>query len=810
MKNWPIGKQLLLGIGVIFVLVIVLAVLNITGLARISKYVTISTNTNNLIKEVRQARIITKDFIMREDKKYISDMHALVEETEENIAVTKAMLKAESDRQLLDNINDNLADFASHFDMLVEAHDQEVDSNEQMVVAGRLLQHESEALQDDQEQKMIRGLRAGHGHGSLRSRFEKVGATVHIVEAGQHARQAEKNFALRHDEKYVKEVHEWMNLLIDTAEATLATMTDQANIDQLNEIERSAKAYLAAFDSNVDAQHMQTEAVLGIRNSARIFTEHAEEMRAISHEKMESTEANTSVLVLVFSIIVLVIGSFVTWIVSRALGGGIRRLIEQASHIVSEVVNGRLEARADPDLVGIDFRDVAQGVNDIIDEFVGPINLMGEYIDRISKGDMPPKITDTYNGDFNKLKDNLNQCIDALTAMLADVTGLVQAALAGQLSTRANASKHEGDYEQIVKGINEMLEAVVTPVNEAMEVMAGMAGKDMTLRLTGNYKGDLNEFKQNINNAADNLDDALAQVSTAVEQIAAAAGQISTGSQTLAEGSSEQASSLEEVASSLEEINALTVGNADNAKEGSSLARQALDNVEKGNAAMTQMNDAMQNISTSAVETGKILKTIDEIAFQTNLLALNAAVEAAHAGEAGKGFAVVAEEVKNLAMRSAEAARNTSELIEESMKNTDSGTRIVEQVSQSFGEIRGSFEKVNNIVSEISAASDEQAQGVSQVNSAITELNSLTQHNAANAEESASASEELTGQSGELDGMVAEFNLSQGSRRRGGGRSDRRHQPKQIEHKKDDDMLEISPDKVLPLDDVGDDDFKDF
>ncbi|MCD4651190.1 MAG: hypothetical protein K8S56_05310, partial [Candidatus Cloacimonetes bacterium] len=200
-------------------------------------------------------------------------------------------------------------------------------------------------------------------------------------------------------------------------------------------------------------------------------------------------------------------------------------------------------------------------------------------------------------------------------------------------------------------------------------------------------------------------------------------------------------------------------------------------------------------------------------AFQTNLLALNAAVEAAHAGEAGKGFAVVAEEVKNLALRSAEAAKNTNELIEGSLRNSNAGATIVSEVINSFTEINSSFDKVNSIVQEIAAASDEQSQGITQVNQAVEELNKLTQRNAANAEESAAAAEELSSQSAELKSMANEFELSKSSYGSGIRQTiERRKEPRKITNgkAKPNDMYEIDPSKILPLDEVDEDDFESF
>ncbi len=249
----------------------------------------------------------------------------------------------------------------------------------------------------------------------------------------------------------------------------------------------------------------------------------------------------------------------------------------------------------------------------------------------------------------------------------------------------------------------------------------------------------------------------IADLTEGAEQVASASGQVSSASQSLAEGATEQAAGLEETSSSLEEMSSMTKKNAENAQQANTLSGEAQKAANDGTQSMDKMNQAIQEIQKSSDETAKIIKVIDEIAFQTNLLALNAAVEAARAGEAGKGFAVVAEEVRNLAMRSAEAAKNTSEMIEESVKNAQNGVSISEEVGKVLENIVQSISKTSELVGEIAAASQEQAQGIDQVNTAVSQMDKVTQQNAANAEESASASEELSAQAEQMNTVVQDL-----------------------------------------------------
>jgi ABC-type transporter Mla subunit MlaD len=250
---------------------------------------------------------------------------------------------------------------------------------------------------------------------------------------------------------------------------------------------------------------------------------------------------------------------------------------------------------------------------------------------------------------------------------------------------------------------------------------------------------------------------AITSLSEAAEQVVSASSQVSSASQSLAEGASEQAASIEETSSSLEEMSSMTKQNADNASTADNLMKESKQMVERANGSMTELTQSMEDISKASDETSKIIKTIDEIAFQTNLLALNAAVEAARAGEAGAGFAVVANEVRNLAMRAAEAAKNTSVLIEGTVKKVKEGSELVERTGGAFSEVSKSAAKVAGLVAEIAAASSEQAQGIDQINKAVTEMDKVTQQTAANAEESASASEEMNAQAEQMKEVAGEI-----------------------------------------------------
>ena len=310
-----------------------------------------------------------------------------------------------------------------------------------------------------------------------------------------------------------------------------------------------------------------------------------------------------------------------------------------------------------------------------------------------------------------------------------------------------------------------------------------------------------------------------AGMSEGANQVASASSQVSSSSQSMAEGASEQAASIEETSSSMEEMSSMTKKNSENANHADTLMKEANLVVKTADESMDKLIVSMEEISKASEETSKIIKTIDEIAFQTNLLALNAAVEAARAGEAGAGFAVVAEEVRNLAMRSADAAKNTATLIEDIVQKVSGGSQIVTTTNDAFTQVAENSAKVGDLVAEISEASKEQSNGIEQVNLAITEMDKVVQQNAANAEESASASEEMNAQAEQLKDYVSGLvQLVNGESDQSLSTSGTRT-VKQVSHYSKaskpgnnkmlaHDAKEIRPDQVIPFDD--EEDFKDF
>ena len=461
--------------------------------------------------------------------------------------------------------------------------------------------------------------------------------------------------------------------------------------------------------------------------------------------------ANSSSTVM---IITLIIGVLLAIIIGVALTMSLTKPLSRAVEMIQELGKGHLGMRLkidSQDEIGIMAQTMDKFADDLQTTVVGTMQ-------KIADGDTTMEVSVRDNQD--EIAPALKKTVDALRGLITETKMLAQESINGNLSKRGRPEAFKGAYREIIEGLNQTLDAILTPINEAAAVLEKVAERDMTIRVKGDYKGDHAKIKVALNTTVDNLDTALQQVAQGTEQVSSAGQQISAGSQSLAQGANEQASSLEEVSSSLEEMSSMTKQNAENANQAKGLAGEANNNAAQGKRAMSRMSESINKIKESSDQTAKIVKTIDEIAMQTNLLALNAAVEAARAGEAGRGFAVVAEEVRNLAQRSAEAAKNTANMIEESVKNAEEGVAIAGEVAKSFEAIAGSNAKVDSLIAEIAAASQEQSQGIDQVNTAVAQMDKVTQTNAANSEESASAAEELSSQAEELQNMVAQFTLT--------------------------------------------------
>ena len=457
----------------------------------------------------------------------------------------------------------------------------------------------------------------------------------------------------------------------------------------------------------------------------------------------------------------------------------VNALVADAAMLSKAAVEGKLATRADATKHQGDFRKIVQGVNETLDAVIGPLNVAAEYVDRISKGDIPAKITDNYNGDFNEIKNNLNQAIDAVNALVADAVMLSQAAVEGRLATRADATKHQGDFRKIVQGVNETLDAVIKPVQEGSSTLAVMATGDLTVRMQGDYSGDLQLIKESINKVGASLEDALRKVSEAVSATASASSQISSSTEEMAAGCAGADESggrggqcggrddQDDHGELEEREHCGRDGEAGPGECGSRAARWSMrrcDGMKRiAECGEQERRDGEGARASRRDQIGEIIGVIDDIADQTNLLALNAAIEAARAGEQGRGFAVVADEVRKLAERTTKATKEIAGMIkkiqsdttgavqsmEEGTQEVERGIALADKAGTSLKEIVGVSQKVTDMVTQIAAASEEQSSASEQISKNVEAISKVTSETAQGTQQIARAAEDLEPADGE-------------------------------------------------------------
>ncbi len=602
----------------------------------------------------------------------------------------------------------------------------------------------------------------------------------------------------------------------------------------------------------------------------------------------------------------------------------IAALSGDANMLANAALEGRLDVRADASKHKGAYRKIIEGMNGALDNLIKPLNVAAEYVDRIAKGDIPPKITDEYKGDFNEIKNNLNQLIDnvnnlyqelgvlinaigvgnlsvrgdlskfrgvwneiinsvneimlqvetpiqevlevlkriavndfknkitknfqgiwdelkkntnltiercdstveavkkislgnleqlpeikaigkrcaademvpafiklmeALEAMAEDVRILSESAIEGNLSVRADASKHYGIYKEIVSGFNETLDAVIAPVEEAGEVLNTMATGDLTVKVKGNYKGDHKKLQESINTLVDSFNDLIGRLLNSVETTASAAIQISSTADTMATSAQEQSAQTEEVASAIEQMARTVTENANNAQQTANVARQNREIAKEGGEivelTVSKMSDIarvvkesadnIEKLGESSKQIGEIISVIDDIADQTNLLALNAAIEAARAGEKGRGFAVVADEVRKLAERTTEATKQIAEMIKGIQRDTEiavrmmqngntevtNGIQLADKAGAALKEIVDSSQHLLDMISQIATANEEQAATGEQITKNVAMISEVAQDSSRRVTEIAHSAEDLSRLTDELRELVSQFKIIQ-------------------------------------------------
>ncbi len=435
-------------------------------------------------------------------------------------------------------------------------------------------------------------------------------------------------------------------------------------------------------------------------------------------------------------------------------------LSTELGKVSSAAKRGKLDVRCQHALFTGSWKELTQGVNQIVDQFVKPLENATWYLDHISHGDIPEAITEDYPGDFQKIKDSVNRCIDTINRIVSETDQLIQSAHQGVLQTNTNLEAFEGKWRDIISGLEQLFITIAQPIQSTRHVMERVARGELNETMTGHFQGEFLDLKNSVNSTIEQLKTTISDIQSASNIILEASNDVVSGNNSLSARTENQASSLEETAASIEQLTGTISNTAANAQKAESLAKTSQENANEGGIIVHQAIDAMSAISESSNKIRQIIGVIDEIAFQTNLLALNASVEAARAGEQGRGFAVVATEVRTLAGRSASAAKEIRDLIQDSVNRVETGSELVNQSGETLDTITKSIEELVEIFSEITVATREQSMGLNQINQAVAEIDDITQQNAALAEQTSAATASMKDQAIAMSQKLSFFKLS--------------------------------------------------
>lgn len=728
-----------------------------------------------------EAQILTlrkheKDFLMRKDMKYFEKFQQVNNSLNGNVlALQSLLLDKNSDTQALKKLQQSLQGYSAAFKQLVEAY-QNVGLDHKSGLQGSLR-------------------KAVHNIESQLKTLNKTDLTADML----MLRRREKDFLLRFDLKYLDKFNQ------DVAAFERSLLESDLMETQKREILAGLLQYQNDFKKMVDGY-----VVLGIDSEQGLRGE----MRSAVHETDVAIKAlEQSVTQLLeqsikdnenVAIGVALLLSLIVILMSIGVARGISRSVEQLTEVMSKVATSSdLSLRLNYDRRD-EIQTVASAFNDLLTNIQASINETNQVLSAVAEGDFTQRVESQQNGDLKTLKEGVNASAESVDFMMSELAKIMQALGEGQFDVKMDSrvpkafshkvdtalesinliiedindvmssmsrgefdhrvqAQAEGQLAQLKSSVNVSMNNLEKAINELKEAVVAQSKGDLTHKIESDYQGELLILKEAFNYTVDRLVQVVASVLSAAGVVTQSSLEVSQGATDLSDRVQQQAASVEETSATTEEMNSAVKNNSENAEQATEVAHEVNRKTLDGSEVMKQTITAMSSIEESSHKISEIVNLIDSIAFQTNLLALNAAVEAARAGEHGRGFAVVAAEVRALAQKSAEAAKEISALISETVSRVEHGTRLASESGEMLTVINDSVGRVTQMIESIASASQEQSEGIGQIHKAISEIDQVTQQNAALVEQTSAASESLSEQSMILNKEMTFFRLPDGT-----------------------------------------------
>lgn len=795
MKNLSLKYKMMLIPLVVAISLVILYFTITSGMSNLDDKAYKASAANRIIKNMLDARLSEKNYIRRKDAKYVSEVEGLIKD---NVEITKdleARFSQEKNKQQSRDARQAIQDYAQAFKDYSDVRDKSLAEEDNMTKTAREIIELSNRARNEQKQQRQALINANAPIEQIVDKMEKASLTNRIIKDLQQIRIAEKNYIRRKDQQYIDTINSLSNSIHETVVVLKNSFSRPENKQMMDDIDTGLESYKKAFKQYYELREQSITLENTMRDKARVAVEQAVAVRADQKTEREQIKANLdTTMITIFLLIGVIAIAFSLYITNlivkpvQRLAGVMRNVsdtgefrhradidqkdelgqmaeafngllmssqqaIDEANTVVSAISKGEFDKRVSADLKG-DLHTLKEGVNGSAESVAFMMDELGKVMDALYNGDFTAQMDPRVAGEFRTRTEN---ALNAINETVNGIISVMDQMQQGQFEHRVTVEAR-GDLLKLKNGVNVSMDALENAIKDITRIIVAQSNGDLTQKITADYHGELLVVKNAINQTADKLIRVVSEAIGAANVVSGAAQEVTKGALDLSQRVQEQAASLEETSATMDEMNSAVQNNTQNASQAAELSEDVQGKANQGVQVMQQTIEAMNAIQESSHKISDIVTLIDGIAFQTNLLALNAAVEAARAGEHGRGFAVVAGEVRALAQKAAEAAKDIKTLIEESVTRIDEGTTLASQSGEMLNTINESVSAMTRMIGEIAAASAEQATGVSQVHQAISQIDQVTQQNAALVEETSAASESMSEQAGVLRDDMSFFN----------------------------------------------------